>query len=60
MLNDIKSKKFGKIYSLEINFGHGHNPKILSSWKMKKICRRRSNTRPGYSCNKSNSTNNKQ
>ncbi len=36
MLNDIKSKKFGKIYSLEINFGHGHNPKILSSWKMKK------------------------
>ena len=36
MLNDIKSKKFGKIYSIEINFGHGHDPKILSSWKLKR------------------------
>lgn len=36
MLNDINSKKFGKIYSIEINFGHGHDPKILNSWKLKK------------------------
>ena len=36
MLNDIKKKKFGKINSLLINFGHGHNPKILKSWKLKK------------------------
>tara|TARA_B100000780_G_C21124719_1_gene455997 strand:- start:1209 stop:2210 length:1002 start_codon:yes stop_codon:yes gene_type:complete len=36
MLNDIKNKKFGKLYSVEINFGHGHNPEVLNSWKLKK------------------------
>ena len=37
MLNDIKSKKFGKINSLLINFGHGHNPKMKNSWKLNKM-----------------------
>lgn len=36
MLKDIKNNKFGKITSIQINFGHGHNPKILKSWKLKK------------------------
>jgi predicted dehydrogenase len=36
MLDDIKKKKFGKINSLLINFGHGHNPYMLNSWKLKK------------------------
>ena len=36
MLKDIKNNKFGKISSIQINFGHGHSPKILKSWKLKK------------------------
>tara|TARA_Y100000590_G_scaffold465856_1_gene639390 strand:+ start:3722 stop:4726 length:1005 start_codon:yes stop_codon:yes gene_type:complete len=36
LLTDIKAKKFGKINSIQINFGHGHNPNILKSWKLKK------------------------
>ena len=36
MLKDIKSKKFGKIYSLNINFGHGHDPSIKKTWKLKR------------------------
>lgn len=36
MLRDIKNKKFGKINSLMINFGHGHNPSIKSNWKLDK------------------------
>jgi len=36
MLSDIKNKKFGKINSLLVNFGHGHNPNILKTWKLKK------------------------
>lgn len=36
MLKDIKSKKFGKLNSLLINFGHGHNPAIKKTWKLNK------------------------
>ena len=36
MLEDIKQRKFGKLNSLLINFGHGHNPNIKNSWKLKK------------------------
>ena len=36
MLKDIKNKKFGKINSILINFGHGHNPAIKSNWKLNK------------------------
>ena len=36
MLQDIKNKKFGKINSLLINFGHGHNPLMKKSWKLNK------------------------
>ena len=36
MLQDIKIKKFGKINSLLINFGHGHNPSMKKSWKLNK------------------------
>lgn len=36
MLEDIKNRKFGKINSLIINFGHGHNPSIKSNWKLDK------------------------
>ena len=36
MLEDIKFKKFGKINSLLINFGHGHNPSMKKSWKLNK------------------------
>lgn len=36
MLRDIKNKRFGKINSLLINFGHGHNPSIKSNWKLNK------------------------
>ena len=36
MLKDIKHKKFGKIYSIDINFGHGHNPAIKKTWKLDK------------------------
>lgn len=36
LLNDIKKKKFGKINSIQVNFGHGHQPDILKSWKLKK------------------------
>lgn len=36
MIEDIKIKKFGKINSLLINFGHGHNPSMKKSWKLNK------------------------
>ena len=36
MLRDIKKKKFGKINSILINFGHGHNPNMHKSWKLQK------------------------
>tara|TARA_B110000967_G_C18876473_1_gene558591 strand:+ start:743 stop:1744 length:1002 start_codon:yes stop_codon:yes gene_type:complete len=36
LLSHIKQKKFGKINSIQINFGHGHQPDILKSWKLKK------------------------
>jgi predicted dehydrogenase len=36
MLKDIKANKFGKINSLLINFGHGHNPTMRKSWKLNK------------------------
>jgi len=36
LLSHIKQKKFGKINSIQINFGHGHEPNILKSWKLKK------------------------
>ena len=36
MLEDLKKKKFGKINSMLINFGHGHNPSMKNSWKLSK------------------------
>lgn len=36
LLSHIKQKKFGQINSIQINFGHGHKPNILNSWKLKK------------------------
>ncbi len=36
MLKDFKNKKFGKINSLLVNFGHGHNPDMKKSWKLSK------------------------
>lgn len=36
LLKDIKKNKFGKLYSVQVNFGHGHQPDILNSWKLKK------------------------
>lgn len=36
LLKDLKRKKFGKLNSIHVNFGHGHHPNILNSWKLKK------------------------
>ena len=36
MIEDIKNNKFGKINSILINFGHGHNPDMKKSWKLNK------------------------
>ena len=32
----ISKSKIGKINSLLINFGHGHNPSMKKSWKLNK------------------------
>tara|TARA_B100001964_G_C14223494_1_gene596486 strand:- start:83 stop:1111 length:1029 start_codon:yes stop_codon:yes gene_type:complete len=36
LIFDLHNNKFGKLSSIELSMGHGHNSKMLNSWKLNK------------------------